>query len=727
MDSHISSYVNSVTSILEDLEATQLSIPLSLYDALKEGKTYILRIKHRNGQMTIPLMIGAEKIVDNKHQIPELRGYFVILGTERLHVFVEENVRGFTYLTKKQHLSAAWAYPPSTYLRVVLKKGSFTHEKSGEDELKPQDVKLMLAYMEQQVLQLHQNEIEETDRDNVFLKRFYGVGRIIKRAWNTGNRKSFYQRLLAILNRSEAFQTLGRLSHLDTLSHLRRVMTVVNNSPGLARAIKKRYIHASQRGLFCPAETPEGPSIGFVKQLALGVEISTNTTDYKPPVNMVSLPKDPQDHTFFNNNSPVFHNGKMVGILPQQNSTTYYWTDVGQLSNKSTSIIGIAASQMPFLNHNPSPRVSYQCSHAKQAMDTGTKLNHRYRFDKVLHLLNQAQRPLIETKHELVCNGANLVVAVMPYEGWNQEDALILNQSAIDRGLLKSTHYFTFTELLGSQASLFSSNSNIISHHRIPFNGIISVGTIVNTGDCIICRITSEDKLLYTRIPEHIIEAEVIQVFTNKQIVRVKVVCQRTPAVGDKLSSRHAQKGVIGKLLRQHELPFTKEGIVPDLIISPHAFPSRMTVGQLIESVLGRSGAELGTFMSSTPFAKIPLQELQDKAIKMKELMYSGRTGKPIRHPIAIGIVYYRRLRHMAIDKIQSRGNGKTHQLTGQPVSGKSNNNGGGMRIGEMERDALLAHGAAHLLHERLVRSSDQGKAFELLTKELKGIGIMTR
>jgi len=206
------------------------------------------------------------------------------------------------------------------------------------------------------------------------------------------------------------------------------------------------------------------------------------------------------------------------------------------------------------------------------------------------------------------------------------------------------------------------------------------------------------------------------------KMVKVRIRSVRIPQVGDKFASRHGQKGIVGMLYKQSDLPFTEEGIVPDIIMNPHAIPSRMTIGHLLESLLSKVSALEGLIGDGTPFSNLKIKTVSDRLEKLEynkygwEVMYNGFTGGKIKSPIFIGPTYYQRLKHLVDDKIHSRARGPVQILTRQPSEGRSRD--GGLRFGEMERDCMISHGSAIFLKDRLM---DQSDAFEIFVCDLCG------
>lgn len=404
-----------------------------------------------------------------------------------------------------------------------------------------------------------------------------------------------------------------------------------------------------------------------------------------------------------------------------------------------TNILSILANLTPFSDFNQSPRNMYQCQMGKQTMGTpGVALCHR--SDNKLYRLQTGQTPIVKANlyddygMDNFPNGTNAVVAVISYTGYDMDDAMIINKSADERGFGYGTMYKTEKIDL----SLNRSRGDPISQHfgfgsdewpkewleKLDEDGLPYIGTYVEEGDPICAYF--DDTLNKTKIktyhssePAYIEEVNLIGDESNKlqelQTVSIKYRIRRVPQIGDKFSSRHGQKGVCSRKWPTIDMPFSETGIQPDVIINPHAFPSRMTIGMFVESLAGKSGALHGIAQDATPWifsendtpADYFGEQLRQAGYNYhgNEPMYSGATGEELRADIYIGVVYYQRLRHMVNDKFQVRSTGPVNSLTMQPVKGRKRH--GGIRVGEMERDALIGHGTAFLLQDRLLNCSD--------------------
>jgi DNA-directed RNA polymerase I subunit RPA2 len=414
-----------------------------------------------------------------------------------------------------------------------------------------------------------------------------------------------------------------------------------------------------------------------------------------------------------------------------------------------TAMLSEVAQLTPFSDLNQSPRNMYQAQMGKQTMGNPIHSWPR-RADNKMFRLQHGQAPLVQNAAQAdygmdeYPNGCNAVVAVIAYTGFDMEDAFILNKSSYERGFGHASVYKTLViDLQEGQSP--DQRDRVIFHNAVKADGLATSGmysdvafqnldadglpvpgTLVKQGEPLYItyhRDTKKHSIVRHKEaePVHIDEVRILPSNINPenrgiQHVSIKLRYNRNPVVGDKFSSRHGQKGVLSYLWPQIDMPFTDEGVVPDVLINPHAFPSRMTIGMLVESLAGKSGSLHGQFQDSTPFRFDEKNRVVDYfgeqlasagySYHGTETMYSGVTGEPLHTHIYIGVVYYQRLRHMINDKSQVRALGPVNNITKQPVKGRKKH--GGIRLGEMERDSLLAHGTAFMLHDRLMNSSDR-------------------
>ncbi|KAK2568336.1 DNA-directed RNA polymerase III subunit RPC2 [Acropora cervicornis] len=417
------------------------------------------------------------------------------------------------------------------------------------------------------------------------------------------------------------------------------------------------------------------------------------------------------------------------------------------------TLLGVCAGLIPYPHHNQSPRNTYQCAMGKQAMGS-IGYNQRNRIDTLLYFLCYPQVPLVRTKtidliqFDKLPAGQNATVAVMSYSGYDIEDALILNKASLDRGfgrclvyrkqncLLKRYANQTFDRVMGPSRD--ASTGEVIWRHRaLDADGICAPGERIENKQVLVNKsmpIVSptglqpgtpgqppqpeyKDVPVSYKGPRDIYVERVLVTSNADEAFLIKILERQTrrPEIGDKFSSRHGQKGVCGLIVNQEDMPFSDLGICPDIIMNPHGFPSRMTVGKLIELMAGKAGVLHGHFGYGTAFGGDKVEDVCNALVEKgfnyvgKEFVTSGITGEPLTAYIYFGPVYYQKLKHMVLDKMHARAKGPRAVLTRQPTEGRSRD--GGLRLGEMERDCLIAYGSSMLLLERLMISSD---AFEV-------------
>ncbi|KAH6640831.1 hypothetical protein F5144DRAFT_618513 [Chaetomium tenue] len=411
------------------------------------------------------------------------------------------------------------------------------------------------------------------------------------------------------------------------------------------------------------------------------------------------------------------------------------------------TILGAVAGLIPFPHHNQSPRNTYQCAMGKQAIGA-IAYNQFNRIDTLLYTLVYPQRPMVITKtiqlihYDKLPAGQNATVVVMSYSGYDIEDALVLNKASCDRGFGRCQVFRKYTAELqqypnGRKDRLGGiqkdeAGNTIAKHACLDKDGLAVVGYRVHSGETMIMKETPIDQTstgigsdrgsddfrpaaINYRIPDpaYIDKVMISNTEKNTSIVKVQTRQTRRPELGDKFSSRHGQKGVVGIIVDQEDMPFSDSGLVPDIIMNPHGFPSRMTVGKLFECLTGKASVVAGErdYGFGDAFRSHPVEEMGKVLVEHgfswegKDYFTSGITGEPHEAYLFNGPIYYQRLKHMVQDKMHSRSRGPRAILTRQPTEGRSRD--GGLRLGEMERDCLIAYGASQLLLERLMISSD--------------------
>ena len=413
-------------------------------------------------------------------------------------------------------------------------------------------------------------------------------------------------------------------------------------------------------------------------------------------------------------------------IIPQPDG---YVSDIEVADENHTFIAG-----KNFQSHN--------CAMGKQAMGVYVT-NFDSRMDKTAYVHTYGMRPLVDTRLMNVINlhkipsGAQVIVAIMTHTGYNQEDSILFNKGAVERGLFQATIYHTEKDedkkIHGDQEIRCkpdpskTKSMKFGNYDKVNDNGVIPENTLVEDRDIIISKVLpiKENRNNHTKVIKYDDQSRIYrtkeETYIDKNYIerngdgynfaKVRLRTLRQPVIGDKFSSRHGQKGTIGNIIPEENMPFTEEGIRPDIIINPHAIPSRMTIGQLKETVLGKVLLDLGLFGDGTGFGEFDIKDICKELQKIgyestgNELLYDGLSGEQIKSNIFIGPAFYQRLKHMVNDKQHSRSIGPMVNLTRQPAEGRSRD--GGLRYGEMEKDAMVAHGASKFNKGRLFDASD--------------------
>jgi len=433
---------------------------------------------------------------------------------------------------------------------------------------------------------------------------------------------------------------------------------------------------------------------------------------------------------------PYEANESYVACFPE-----HIQPDTSHLEIHPSTIFGLMTSVIPYANHNQSPRNQLSCSQSKQGLSVyATNFNNR--FDNQVHVLSYAEAPIVRTHYyDYVAGGnmgygQNLVLAMGCFSGYNQEDGIVMNADAIQRGLFHSASYrsyeaFEEDDPQSRTSTRIANPANMpawtklkpgVDYSKLDERGIIRVGEYVDESTVLVGRYLQSpggdirDASVTAQVwtTGRVEKVAVMIGNTGLALVKIRTVQYRIPELGDKFSNRHGQKGTIGMMIRGHDMPRSESGLIPDMIMNSHAIPSRMTMAQLLEALLGKGAAAAAaignatTFMNEgSPAAAIGkvLQEQFGMQPMGEELLYDGQSGIMIPSTIFMGNVYTMRLKHMTEDKWNARAEGRKEQRTHQPTGGRGAQ--GGLRMGEMERDAVIGHSIAAFVHESYMKRAD--------------------
>ncbi|XP_060043317.1 DNA-directed RNA polymerase I subunit RPA2 isoform X2 [Erinaceus europaeus] len=595
------------------------------------------------------------------------------------------------------------------------------------------------------------------------LMKFFNLGTDLTKPFEyllaTGNLRS--KTGLGFLQDSGLCVVADKLNFIRYLSHFRCVHRGADFAKMRTTTVRK--LLPESWGFLCPVHTPDGEPCGLMNHLTAICEVVTQFvyTASIPALlcNLGVTPVDGTPHKPYSECYPVLLDGVMVGWVDKElapsiaDSLRHFklFMNIAIFENEilagiSThqelfphSMLSVIANFIPFSDHNQSPRNMYQCQMGKQTMGFPL-LTYQDRSDNKLYRLQTPQSPLVRPcmydyyDMDNYPIGTNAIVAVISYTGYDMEDAMILNKASWERGFAHGSVYKS--EFIDLSEKIKQGDDSLVFGVKpgdprilqtLDNDGLPFIGTQLQYGDPYYSYLnlnTGESFVTYYKSKENCIVDNIKVCSNDSGSGKFKCVCitmrvPRNPTIGDKFASRHGQKGILSRLWPAEDMPFSESGMVPDILFNPHGFPSRMTIGMLIESMAGKSAALHGLCHDATPFIfseENSALEYFGEMLKAggynfygTERLYSGISGIELEADIFIGVVYYQRLRHMVSDKFQVRTTGARDKVTNQPIGGR--NVQGGIRFGEMERDALLAHGTSFLLHDRLFNCSDRSVA----------------
>ena len=824
------------------------------------GTTFVFIIPYINQKIPIGIIFQAMGISDdefmsllcptylmeNMDALTKIKWKRVLTGAIKETKFIEDPTQTIDYLAQ---FILHTTDNPKAYVTQVLESEIFPHFGCSP---KKQDYVWMLSHIVIHTMMVYFKMIGPDNKDHLINKRIECAGTLLHDLFRTSFKRFVrslvpylqkYQNIQHVIQRvnniykdirycfltgnwglqknnyvkTGVSQIFARLSYVASQSHLRRVNMHIGKE---VKNSELRQIHQSSIFYVDPAETPEGVSVGIVKNLALTASITTYvcTISVRHVIEkLANLTQDMNDVPILLNNVKIAHTNNPLQVVTDlrnlrrrkvinyQVSISFnlsqrsiqVWSDRGRyirplfvipnalnkallskctnwydyiehdiirfldpnelemsvvamtipeitkdcdyLEIHPTCMLGVVGNTIPFPDHNQAPRVCYYSSMAKQTMGNFAT-NLPVRIDTTVHSLDYIQEPLVSTRiarmlnNSVMASGVNCIMAIANYTGLNQEDCVIVNKNAIERGLFVSHTYRTVT-IDEKRSDSYTSFVTCIppseymeakyNYHKLDANGIVRKGLYVEPNDVLVGRLVKKnsrnketffDASVVVNMKEEGIVDDIFIVSSpdGYRIIKIRIRALKFPELGDKVAQVSGQKGTIGLVCPQEDMPFTGDGLIPDIIVNSHAIPSRMTISMLLETVLGKACLMEGEYGDATPFSSSSTDIVDKLCDRLEavgfersgyEVMYNGMTGERFKSQIFIGPTFYHKLKHMVSDKIYARGFGQVQMLTCQPTVGRSKQ--GALRCGEMERDCIIGQGCSGLLVDRLYEASD--------------------
>jgi DNA-directed RNA polymerase II subunit RPB2 len=859
----ISSFADDENSVYSEIRSISYETGHSALTEcilLNGGNSFVFIIPYINQKIPIGIIfqimgIANEQLLDllcpnylmdTMDPLIKIKWKRMIINAIKETKFIETREETIDYLTQ---FILHTTDNPKAYVTQVLECEIFPHFGCSP---KKKDYVWMLSYIVIHTMMVYFKIITPDNKDHLVNKRIECAGTLLHDLFRTSFKRFVrslvpylqkYQKIQHVIQRvnniykdirycfltgnwglqknnyvkTGVSQIFSRLSYIASLSHLRRLNMHIGKE---VKNSELRQIHQSSIFYIDPAETPEGVSVGIVKNLALTASITTYvcTISVRHVLEQLdNLTTDIHDVPILLNNVKVAHTNNPLQVIKDlrnlrckkvinyQVSISFnlslrmiqVWSDRGRyirplfvLPNAMNKVLlskcktwydyldndivrfldpnelemsvvamtipeitkecnylelhpacmlGVVGNTIPFPDHNQAPRVCYYSSMAKQTMGNFAT-NLPVRIDTTVHSLDYIQEPLVSTRiarmlnNSIMASGVNCIMAISNYTGLNQEDCVIVNKNAIERGLFIS-HTFRTVTIDEKRTDSYTSFVTCVppaeymeakyNYHKLDANGIVRKGLYVEPNDVLVGRLVKKnarnketffDASVVVNMKEEGIVDDIFIVSSpdGYRIIKIRIRALKFPELGDKVAQVSGQKGTIGLVCPHEDMPFTAEGIVPDIIVNSHAIPSRMTISMLLETVLGKACLMEGEYGDATPFSSSSTNVVDKLCERLEavgfdksgyETMYNGMTGERFKSQIFIGPTFYHKLKHMVSDKIYARGFGQVQMLTCQPTVGRSKQ--GALRIGEMERDCIIGQGCTAMLVDRLYEASD--------------------